>query len=456
MKKYAYILIIFSGILLMPHFSHAAVLWDTTANGTSTQFNLGADYYNVARVNSTAPFTLAAGQPVYVEIWGGQPGWNTGFSAFFQTGDHVTHDDVFGGWTTPTSASGTDALLQYGYPGGTGATINTGDLLQINTSHGTNFYNFPVRGNFYASSSYTTNGTAAYEPWICVTTDATYSDCAWNQTLNPIVPIVTWVFPTQSTTTSDFTSWNLNLVNVTTTDSYRLDVFYSPFGSSVTYNDFNIFNPSVPTLQLASFRKSIALGAFGTSTSWIAYASLTNLTESSLPVTTSTAITFTINSATTTYTGWYSPTYTHYATGTIAGATAPFATSTCGWGDVPCAIGNIFDNIMNFIFGINPGEINVIAGFNLAEQPPFDAIGKIQNAFASVGVSGSTAASSTITTNLGHGTIHLTFFDPAQAKALMGPTVIATIRALLLAGLLVLMVLGFYVEIKKIFGPHKS
>ena len=268
-------------------------------------------------------------------------------------------------------------------------------------------------------------------------------------------PTISFLFPAQSATVADFSHFELNIANVTTTDEYKLTVYYSPFGSSITYTDYNSFYPSVSTTSVTPINKSIVLASLTTSTAWSAYAYLDDLTEGGILVATSTAITFDVNPATSTYTEIYASSTLPppYSPGILASTSTAFATSTCGWGDVGCAIGNIFDNVMNYIFGIDPTEIKLIAGFNMATQAPFNEFAIIQNDFASVSASTAIAASSSIQMNLGNGDVNVSIFNPTMARNMFGAAA-PIVRNLILASLIILMIFGFYQEIKTIFNPH--
>jgi len=323
---------------------------------------------------------------------------------------------------------------------------------------------FPYMTTYGYYGTYTIPVLSSYSSWMCYETSWSvggYCNLSlplgtyWTYDATPPAPTATWQFPTNVTTTPDFSNWEVTIANVTTTDEYKLTVYYSPFGGSITYTDYNLFYPSVSTASVAPVNKSVALASLTTTTAWSAYAYLNDLTEGGALVATSTAITFDVNTATSIYTGIYSTSTfpAPYTPGTLASTSPAFATSTCAWGDVGCAIGNVADNILNFIFGINPAEIQAVAGFNLATQPPFDQFSQISNDFASVSGSTTVAASSSISANLGHGNFNLDFFNPQTAENLFGSAA-PVVRNLLLAFLIVLMIYGFYREIKSIFRPH--
>lgn len=269
----------------------------------------------------------------------------------------------------------------------------------------------------------------------------------------PITPTMAFYFPVNGTTTPDFSTWEFSLTNVSTTDEYRSVVQYG-LGQGV-FTDQNYFYPNYSS-GVTPLNKSVALAAYGSSTSWTAQGELYDVTEGDLLVATTTVITFNVNSATSTYTGIYSTSTfpVPIMPGVIASETAPFATSTCAWGDVGCAIGNVADNVLNFIFGINDAEISQIAGFNLATQQPFAVIPEIQNDFANVTGSTTIMASSSMTMNLGEGNTSVAFFNPTEAQNYFGPAG-PVVRGLILAVLTLLLIFGFYLEIKAIFKAHK-
>jgi hypothetical protein len=201
----------------------------------------------------------------------------------------------------------------------------------------------------------------------------------------------------------------------------------------------------------------VALANLTSSTTWNAQADLIDVSQSDTLISTSSIITFTIAPGSSSNSGIYSSStfigLPVYATGTLAAEGSSFATSTCSWTDVACNLANVGDNILNFVFGWNSSEVQTIAGFNLATQQPFAVIPELETDFASLDTSGTTTASSSLSANIGNGNFSLTFFDPTSAKTFLGAAA-TPLRALLLAFLYLLMVFGFYQEIKAIFETH--
>lgn len=428
MKKYLILLsFILLGVVYSPH-SDAA-----TFPYTISDFSVGSSTYSIS-VN-TSTWTLPVGFPSTV-LWslnysaGEYPGMTNGYGLTQAGTNQYNIYDGNGVHDIGASAMGT-YLLANGF----------------------------VENHVYTAGLYDTGesipqGTPFY--WQ-IDSSGDFVFLANNTPPSPPAPSATWIFPVQSTSTNEFTNWNLSIANVTTTDEYRLDVFYSPFGSSITYDDYNLFYPTVSSAQLVTANKSIALSSYSTSTSWEAYASLTDLTAGNQIVATSSAITFSVNSATTTYTGFYNPTYTAPSSTEIFQTTSTnqFATTTCNWGDFGCNLGNVANSVLNFIFGINPTEIQTIAGFNLASQAPFNTIPEIQNDFSNLSLTTPAMVTSTLTINLGGGNIPAVWLSPSEAQTLLGPAG-PMLRSLALSFLYLIMIYGFYLEIKAIFRPHQK
>lgn len=90
-------------------------------------------------------------------------------------------------------------------------------------------------------------------------------------------PAVSFYFPTNTTTTTDFTQWKLSLSDVTSTQEYRIDVEYQQFGTSLTTDDFNLI---YPTYSIGIIPKTLPLlNPSETSTSWTATAYLLDSTS---------------------------------------------------------------------------------------------------------------------------------------------------------------------------------
>jgi len=448
MKKISFLISLGFGVLLMPHLSHATVVWNTMPTvATSTSLDLGSGY-NSANVDQAALANVSIGTQLYFEWWAESMSYPTNnMLSHFYAYSPVSSDFCQAGcyFSMPLSnfANPADHYATGTFSVDTNYTGITAGVSKIG------FQNTHPGGGQYLVGGDNSGSGGSFQPWLCVTTDPSLSDCGGG----PSGPAIVWSRPINGTTTeAPVSPFDFALSGLATGTTYDVGVYYGPQSSTAVYYDETGQANFLFTSTNVSVYPSVSIGGFTTAT-WLANAYLFNASGT---VVASSGISFVVSplgSSTSTIYGSSSFPIV-YPPGYLASTSSPFATSTCSWGDVVCGIGNIFDNVMNWCFGINQSEIDKVAGFKVAEQPPFDAIPKIQADFASVGTSTSALASSSISANLGHGSFSLTFFDPDQAKRLMGPSAIALIRSLLLAGLVVLMVLGFYLEIKKIFKPH--
>jgi len=444
-------------IFCYANLAHATVVWDTTGQVATSgpDVNIFTGWYWSLNVSSTASANVTNGTPLYIAYWLNTN--NGGFASSYYVSP----------WGSAQNYCTSGCYLTIPYAGNpTGLVTSTitvvgnitsgVDTFQMGNAHGSSY---PAPTSFAGGYTYQPScGSQCqqnFQPWVCVTTDPTFSDCAF-MSGGYVPPTVSFYFPTQSTTTPDFSTWELSLSNVTTTDEYESKVFYSPLGSSITYFDQNLFYPNFPS-GVNPLNKSVSLASLTTTTAWSAYAYLYDVSEGNVLVATSSAITFNVTSATSTYTGIYSSSTfpTPYPVGTLASTSPAFATSTCNWGDVGCAIGNITDNVLNFIFGINDAEIQVVAGFNLVNEQPFALVPQIQNIFASAASSPDAAfATSSLEMNLGNGIHQIPWFSAAIVKMFIPSSLASFIRSLILSFLILLLIYGFYIEIKHIFKPH--
>jgi len=463
MKKYLIIAISAFAIFSGAHFARATVVFSDLNNGGSLR--TGNSPYGGIGFDMGAK-TVTHGTTYYILF----QGLNLYDSACYAGGGSPSQVNMY---ASKTDYSGIDNT--YKDENFIGTTHGGGDITGTVTSTFTNVETSPTYPNLvmYTSCDSYANVNQFTATAGTFITAGVFNDAIWTGSPQICIadaagdvepggacyggtgtPSIAFYFPTNSTTTSEFSTWEFSIGNVTTTDEYNDKVFYSPFGTSVTYYDENYFYPDFPS-GITPLNKSVALSAYGTSTSWTAYAYLYDVTAGNVLVATSSAITFSVNSATTTYTGIYSSSTfpSPFNPASVASTSPEFATSTCNWGDVGCAFGNIYANIMNFIFGINADEISALSGFNFATTPPFSLISQISTQFGSVDASSTMMASSSLSFNIGNGTTSAPFFTPSKAQDYFGGAG-TVLRSLMLASLIILMIFGFYREIKSIFKPH--
>lgn len=223
------------------------------------------------------------------------------------------------------------------FPGGTGNWL---------TWNGDSEGGFPNTGNY---------------PWLYL---ATTPD-------PPSPPIPFFVTPQNGTTTGDFRQWIVQASNLSTTSTYRMDVFYSQPGTSQTFDDFNLAQPGTPAAQFI-VPKTVALYDPTQPTStWNAYAYLSLCTDLSActdpvftgtPIQSSTLITFYIGAATT-------------PTTTLPSANCQFTTSSF-ISDPVGVIENGVCTALGYLFLPNPAQQKDLgnrfagSGSIIARKPP--------------------------------------------------------------------------------------
>lgn len=437
MKKYIIIAIAIFGIMLMPHFSFAmsttSSLPYVSASGTQLVFGSFTG-------NST---------PIYIFT-----DVETSFNASTRVGCAGWYGCGHGGDSYSATCQLSSGNPNIGIPFTAGGGCNGGNLMSTYSSSTAQIMTIWIRDStggggdtwiYFAND----NGT------LCFSSSPTDNfNCG-----TPPSPTIAWnagapnAQPAEGTTAGDFETWSLNLANVSTTLYNQTVVidYYNLAGEN--YSDQNtVTDYSVSSTIVTP--KSISLSLYNTSSTWAAIATL--IAPNGTLLATSSILHFTIDPTQSENTSGIYPSSTFpgpYIPGTLASTSNQFATSTCNWGDVGCALGNVFDNIMNFIFGIDNAEIQSIAGFNIATTKPFSLISDIQNDFANVHADGTMPASTTFTGNLGQGNFNVDIFDPKQAQVYFGAAG-PILRNLCYAVMVILLIYGFYLEIKEIFIPE--
>jgi len=282
----------------------------------------------------------------------------------------------------------------------------------------------------------------------------------WSDVAPPSPTSISFLFPTDGTTTSDFNAWHTSITVTTSTDMYEACVnsitSNGNFGSSCQN-----FIGATTTAQNIDIRNQYAWSNYNTTTTVTSTAYISDVTLGSGYLASSTPITFTVlPTASGNATGTYTPPL--LATSSIFNATSGtgilMSTSTCsGWGDFGCALGNAFSNTINFLFGIDQNTIETIAGFQLANTQPWSFIPQIANDFQNQGQQTGSFATSTISFNLGNGSsTQVAFFSASTVHKFISDSAASLIRNIIY--LMLIMEIGYivYIEIKNIFGKPKA
>ena len=338
-----------------------------------------------------------------------------------------------------------------GYSATSWQNLYGGEVVPV-TSLGGNNFSVDFSGD---ASSYLTNFYTAVTG--CVSAGPTFT----LSTIPPAPPTsISFLFPTDGTTTSDFIAWHTSVTIPTTTDQYEACInsisSNGNFGSSC-----QDFGGSTTTAQSIDIDNQYAWSNYNTTTTVTSTAYLSDVTLDTGYIASSTPITFTVlPTASGNATGTYTPPL--LATSSIFNATSGtgilMSTSTCsGWGDVGCALGNVFSNTINFLFGIDQPTIETIAGFQLANTQPWSFIPEIANDFQNQGQQTGSFATSTISFNLGNGnSTQVAFFSSSTVHKFIPDSAAALIRNIIY--LMLIMEIGYmvYIEIKNIFGKPKA
>jgi len=202
--------------------------------------------------------------------------------------------------------------------------------------------------------------------------------------------IVNITLPADATTTLDFPIWHVTGYGLSTSTLYRVDVLYSQFGSSLTYDDYNIATSSYSSGIFLIRKNQPLLSPFASSSSWTAYATLSDYATGQ-NLATSTAITFTvvpIGSAESSSTFPAATTCDYTSTSSI--------TSFLGI-DLIGSVQSAVCKALVFVFIPNSAQSADLSarwaalGANFAKKPPFGYFTAIKNDLSSLQISTSTA-----------------------------------------------------------------
>lgn len=184
----------------------AAVIIDNTGYASySSDLNIYHGIYDSAEVTSTlVANSISGGTTFYIEYRSGSDVSTCGGSLYVSS--NVVGYSVITG-AMPTS---TNTLIRASGIW-TGGNTNAGESIHITNAHGSTLGTCDFAGTNLGYADRSPTERVWWEPWLCITTDPTYSDCG-----AAAVPTISWIFPTNGTTTGPFYYWDLNTTGVDT------------------------------------------------------------------------------------------------------------------------------------------------------------------------------------------------------------------------------------------------
>lgn len=403
---------------VLPPLAHAQVLNTTLTTGTSsavlvTNCNPPSFTCGVTVDGGQLITGVSSGTTVYVEFYTDNGTWSSGRNNFginfYSSSSYSASSSLFGlSWTPSTGAN---TLYQ---ASATAQTLTSAD-----------YATYSVSNNFTSSNGGVLGNASSGLPWVCLTTDSTYSNCN-----APPAPIISFYLPTNGGTTPDFSQWLINASNLSTSTLYRFDIIYNLSGGLTTYDDFNLTYSSYSS-AIAPVNKSQTLtSAYASTTAWYAQAYLYSTSSTSYFLPTSSAIAstplifFTINPYATSTANTYGTLSGGETSSTILASTgcAFNTTSTPNFWNIPfsgIAIGD-FEQAMcqvgQFLSIPNSSEqADITNRFNtlqniVATKPPIGYFTLVKDDFS--GITTSTASSTVVLMNASTTAAFSPLFDP--------------------------------------------
>lgn len=438
------------GILLAPRLSHA----DISQTNNAITYNPSSNTYWVQILGTGLTGTFTAAKITYDSSNGGE-------HRFFLC-HSTTRADLL---ATSGTCDISNALMTFN--GSTNTFDLTGQSVAINPSLWYAYLDHTTGGTTIAGSNSSSAWKTSQEDMCQFQSDCTNPGSVKDEyfqlsgiSVPPPGPTLT--LENATGTIPDFQNWVITWANAS---SGNLGVAYGQSSSSLNFSDLSNFVPGISALPFP-VPKQHALWYVPLSIPQTWYAEPVLQTDTAIYF--GDLITFQIDPNATAPTGSTS-TLINYSNGNSSSTygTLPFATatagvylmstSTCnGYLDLPCALGNVFASLVNFLFGVNVADIQQVAGFQLATTKPFNIIPEIQNDFLAASINAtSTMASSSLTFNLGSGSHSVGFYSPSTVQKFIPLSVSQVFRSLLYLMLIMTFMFGAYIEIKAIFG-HKN
>lgn len=224
---------------MLPHFSFASTLIDNTHIATSSNISVENSWYGGAEVSSTfLSSSISSGSVVYYAYLNGSSSnaWSYGLRLAFWDNTGIKQF-AYGSLDTTSTFGG---LI-------TGSTtvsnlIPSGYYVGLDSNHGSTSPVDYVLGNNIGSGGCGSNCTNNWEPWFYLGTTP----------YNPISPSssISFVFPTNGTSTGIFNPWLLSASNLNASDTYITKVMWQACPVGQVQNSANctqtIFNHSEP------------------------------------------------------------------------------------------------------------------------------------------------------------------------------------------------------------------